>query len=244
LNTRTSLLGLFVALTIVFASTTFYESGIRSTLTSTSRLTNTSTNVSTTTSTTTQTTTVTSTLDLAKALTDAYRSHIGAIESQNATALAAQYETNATLYYNITGLPSYLDGSVSGIADITRFYDGSLQTNKNNSAYVSCLQCFDLKVPFAAANETISITVSSNEKAGNVTSNLVFYGTTKGGVYEEGVGLTNTAGYAMGFNISYVFQGGRWLISTESLAYIYEDRCITSYLSPDDSIFYCPGPYR
>lgn len=35
MNTRTALLGLFVALTIVLASTTLYESGIRTTLTST-----------------------------------------------------------------------------------------------------------------------------------------------------------------------------------------------------------------
>ena len=46
MNANSALLGLFVALTIVFASTTVYESGIRTTLTSTS--------------TTTQTTTVTS----------------------------------------------------------------------------------------------------------------------------------------------------------------------------------------
>ena len=130
---------------------------------------------------------------------------------------------------------------VNGIANITRFYDGSLQTNKNNSAYVSCLQCFDLKVPFAAANETTSMTVSSNEKAGNVTSNLVFYGTTKGGVYVEGVGLTNIAGYAMGFNISYVFQGGHWLISTESLSYINELQCLTISLSPEGSVLTCSG---
>jgi len=53
LNARTALLGLFVALTIVLASTTVYESGIRTTLTSTSTSTNTST------STLTQRTTVT-----------------------------------------------------------------------------------------------------------------------------------------------------------------------------------------
>ena len=41
LNVRTALLGLFVALTIVFASTTVYESGIRTTLTSTSTSTST-----------------------------------------------------------------------------------------------------------------------------------------------------------------------------------------------------------
>jgi len=46
MNAKSALLGIFVALTIVFASTTVYESGIRTTLTSTS--------------TTTQTTTVTS----------------------------------------------------------------------------------------------------------------------------------------------------------------------------------------
>ena len=42
LNARTALLGLFVALTIVFASTTVYELGIRTTLTSTSTSTSTS----------------------------------------------------------------------------------------------------------------------------------------------------------------------------------------------------------
>jgi hypothetical protein len=56
LNVRTALLGLFVALTIVLASTTVYESGIRTTLTSTSTLTGT-----TTTATTTSTSTITKT---------------------------------------------------------------------------------------------------------------------------------------------------------------------------------------
>jgi hypothetical protein len=43
LNVRTALLGLFVVLTILFASTTVYESSIRTTLTSTSTSTSTST---------------------------------------------------------------------------------------------------------------------------------------------------------------------------------------------------------
>ncbi|MGH9918807.1 MAG: hypothetical protein ACRD6W_08075 [Nitrososphaerales archaeon] len=58
MNARTALLGLFVALTIAFASTTVYESGIRTTFTSTS--TSTSTQTTTATSTSTATTTVTS----------------------------------------------------------------------------------------------------------------------------------------------------------------------------------------
>ncbi len=237
-----------MVLTIVFASATVYESGIRTTLTSTSTATRTATSVSTTTSTTTQTTMVTSTLDLTKALTDAYLSHIGAIEFQNVTALTAQYETNANLLYASQGgvFPSFLDGSVNGIANITRLYEGSLQENENYSyQYVSCLTCITLKVPFAVANETISVTVSSNEKAGNVTSDLVFYGNCPiCSFYVQGVGVSNIEAYAMGFHISYVLQGGRWLISTESQAYIYVDKCFTTYLSPYGSIFYCPGPYR
>lgn len=59
MNLRSALLVVFVALTIVLASTTVYESGIRTTVTSTSTMTNTST--STLTSTLAQTTTVTST---------------------------------------------------------------------------------------------------------------------------------------------------------------------------------------
>jgi len=47
LNARTALLGLFVALTIVLASTTVYESGIRTTLTSTSTSTSTLTETTT-----------------------------------------------------------------------------------------------------------------------------------------------------------------------------------------------------
>jgi hypothetical protein len=55
LNARTALLGLFVALTIVLASTTVYESGTRTTLTSTSTSTSTLTSTSTSTSTVTTT---------------------------------------------------------------------------------------------------------------------------------------------------------------------------------------------
>jgi hypothetical protein len=236
-------MGLFAVLTILFASTTVYESGIRTTLTSTS----TATSVSTTTSTTTQTTTVTSRLDLTKTITEAYLSHIGAIESQNATALAAQYETNATLLYASQGgvFPSFLDGSVNGIANITRFYEGSLQTNKNNSGYVSCVTCFDLKVPFAVANETISMTVSSDEKAGNVTSHLVFYSTVMTVCDDPGQGVyCNATWYAMGFDISFVLQGDRWLISTDRLMYIDNARCTGASSSLDGSVFYCPEQYR
>lgn len=59
MNVKTALLGLFVALTIVLASATVYESGVRTTITSTSTLTQNQTRMVTVTSnmTLTQTTT-------------------------------------------------------------------------------------------------------------------------------------------------------------------------------------------
>ena len=230
LNVRTALLALFVVLTIVFASTTVYESGIRTTLTPT----RTATSVSTITTTTTQTTTLTSTFDLTKALTDAYYSHLGAVESRNATALAAQYETKATLNAAAIGNPPV--GSFDGIANITGFYEEA-PTN-------ICVGCHALKAPFAVANETHSITVSSDEKAANVTSQLVFYGNdsvnvAEGGCYVPNVGPCEALTYVVGFNISYVLQGDRWLISTESLTYINSYQCLTISLSSDGSVVTC-----
>jgi hypothetical protein len=64
LNVRTSLLGLFVALTIVLASTTVYESGIRTTSTSTSTLTQYSTINAISVTTATSTSTSVSTQDV------------------------------------------------------------------------------------------------------------------------------------------------------------------------------------
>jgi len=224
-------LGLFVALTLVFASATIYESGIRTTLTSTSTAASTATSVSTTTSTTTQTTTVTSTFDLTKALTDAYHSHIGAIASRNATALAAQYEDNATLNATAIGNPPV--SSFYGIANITAFYEEA-PTN-------ICLACHALKAPFAVANETHSITVSSDEKAANVMSNLVFYGnaSVESGCYAPNVGPCEALTYVVEFSISYVIQGDHWLISTESLTYTNSYQCLTVSLSPDGSVLTC-----
>ena len=235
LNARSALLVLFVALTIVLASTTVYESGTRTTLTSTSTATSTSTStatsVSTTTSTTTQTTTVTSTFDLTKALTGAYLSHLGAIDSRNATALAPQYEANATLVYAIPyGVPP--NGSFDGVANITGFL---VQEPANY-----CFTCFDLKAPFAFANETHSMIVSSDDKAGNVTAHLLFWGVqSPGACYQPGVGSCVAGYFLMGFDISYVLQGDHWLISTERLTYGGGGGCTSASASPDGSVFHC-----
>jgi hypothetical protein len=83
---------------------------------------------------------------------------------------------------------------------------------------------------------------SSDDEAGSVTSDLIFYGTLNyGGCYVPGVGNCNTIYYAMGFDISYVLQGDSWLISTESLTYINSSTCTLaySYQSPDGSVFHC-----
>ena len=67
---------------------------------------------------------------------------------------------------------------------------------------------------FAVANDTYSVTLSNDGTVGNVTARLVFYGNNPGSNPPvDPSGLVFTIG--TGLNISYVFQGDRWLISTE-----------------------------
>jgi hypothetical protein len=238
LNFRTALLGLFVALTIVFALTTAYESGVRSTFTSTNMSTVTATNVSTVTVTATSvsTTTTTSTVDPDKALVDAYASHLGAIESRNATALTAQYAVNATLLAVIAGTP--MNGSFHGVANITGFY-AEAPTNIDDLFHA-------LQAPFAVANETHSTAILNNETAGNVTSRLVFYGNdsvsvAEGGCYFPNIGPCAALAYTVEFDISYVLQSNHWLISTESVTYVDKFQCLTVTVSPDGSVMTCHG---
>jgi len=216
-----------VALTLVFASTTVYESGIRTTVTSTSTSTVTAISVSTSVS----TITTISVVDPAQALEGAFLSHIGAIESKNATALAAHYEANATLNAVAMGNPP--KGSFFGIANITRFY-------QDEPANI-CVACPTLRSPFAVANETHSVAISSDERTGTVTSQLVFYGNTsvEDGCYVPNVGPCQALAYVVGFDISYLLQGDHWLISMESLTYINSYQCLTVSLSPDGSVLSC-----
>ncbi|MDG6967151.1 MAG: hypothetical protein JRN58_03200 [Nitrososphaerota archaeon] len=230
MNARTALLGIFVALTIAFASTTIYESGIRASLTPTDTSTVTHTIVSTSmlTSVSVSTITTVSLVDHTTALKDAYLSHIGAIETENATVLAAQYETNATLQATVIEMPP---SGFDGIANITKFYEGN-----------DCPKCFsDMKLPLSVANETYSLTMSGDLSTGNVTSRLIFYGTPNyrvsylGGPPPSGTVVTDS----VGFKISYVLQGDSWLISTESLTYYTGGLCQVLSLSPD-GVLTCP----
>lgn len=227
LNVRTALLGLFVALTIALGSTTVYESGPRTALTSTSTSTLTAFSVSTSVSTVTLNPAVDSTL----ALKDAYLSHISAIEMENAMVLATQYETNATIVC-ASVLSGLTNGSEVGIPNITRFYEtgGPL-----NGAPMSA--------PFAIANATYSAIVSRDGEQGNVTSSLIFYGndTQCPAMAISFQCPSGTAFYSVtGFNISYVLQSGRWLISTENVKVITTEMCVPLSLSPDGSVMTCP----
>lgn len=183
------------------------------------------TSVSTTTDTLTlvnvSTIATTSVAGATDALKAAYLSHIGAIESENATALAAQFETNATLLFaEPHALPP--NGSLVGIANITRFYEEGGPAGGAS-----------LKAPYAAANDTYSITMSNDGRAGSVTSHLIFYG-------NDPVARPMAAYfYDVSLDISYVLQGDRWLISTESLTYNNFSSCAAISLSPDGSILTC-----
>ena len=114
MNARSALLGLFVALTIVLASTTVYESGTRTTLTSTSTSTDTST------STLTQTTTVTSTTRLT---TSALFSSVLlgntalVLNSSDGLGLTIQVEPSLNGSYTFTVRESNLLNSVNNVTE-------------------------------------------------------------------------------------------------------------------------------
>ena len=189
------------------------------------------TSVSTTTDTVTaisvSTITTTSFVDPTEALADAYLSHISAIASGNETADAAQYETNATLLWGTEGNPPNGNGSIDGSANIARFYDGG--------------GAFPLLTSYAIANETHSVTMSNDDKAGNVISTLILYGTRIEGSGPPNVppGTTTYDLYYLGFNISYVLQGDHWLISAESLTYNGTGYCPAIVLSSNGSVLTC-----
>lgn len=234
MNVRIALIGFFVALTIVLASIAVYKADTNTTITSMSILNSTATTVSTTTNTTTQTTTETSLFDPNKAIADAYLSHLGGIDSRNASTLAAQYETNATLQYSLWNGTAELTGGVNGVTNITRFLV------EEPAKMTPCETCFGLKAPFAFANETHSVLVSSDDKTGNVTAHLLFWGVqSPGACYVPFVGSCVAQYDPMVFDISYVLQGGSWLISTESLTYGGSGACTSASSSPDGGTFYC-----
>jgi hypothetical protein len=211
-----------MALTIVLASSTVYESGIRTTLTSTSTSTVTAISVSTI--------TTTSSANFTEALKDAYLSHISAIEMENAMVLATQYETNATLVY-ATSLAGLTTGSYGSIPKITAFYETG-----------GPLRGAPMSAPFAVANATYSATMSDDGE-GNVTSRLIFYGsdTQCPATAISFQCPSGTTFYAVaGFDISYVLQGGRWMISTENVTIINTEMCIPVSLSADGSVLTCP----
>jgi hypothetical protein len=164
-------------------------------------------------------------VNLTATLAEAYLSHIGAIESQNATVLAAQYETNATLLV--------ASQSFDGSGNITGFY-----------AENPCSICFLVDAhPFypassSVANDTYSIAVSNSGNTGTVTSHLILYGdATHACCYPSF--SSNAYYYVIGFDMSYVLQGDRWLISTESLTDSGLNYCDAISISPDGNAFTC-----
>lgn len=170
------------------------------------------------------TTTAFPSVNLTATLADAYLSHIGAIESQNATALAAQYEANATLQVG----SNRLNGSYS----ITRFY-----------AENPCSICLLTYPPFqpastSVANDTYSVGLTNSGNTGKVTSYLKLYGGASGACCYPSF-TSNAYYFVIGFDVTYVLQGDRWLISTESLTDNGLNYCNAISVSPDGSVLTC-----
>jgi hypothetical protein len=156
-------------------------------------------------------------VDPTKALEDAYLSHISAIETESVLVLAAQYETNVTFVVPFS-LYRLTNDSDAGIPNITRFYEAG-----------GPIGGAPLTLPYAVANVTYSVSMSHDGKEGNVTSRLIFYGNDTQ-CPANAISFqcpSGTAFYAVtGFDISYVLQGDRWLISTENVKIINSEMCV------------------
>jgi hypothetical protein len=97
MNARTALLGLFVALTIVFASTTLYESTSKTTITSTS------------------TQTETSTTTLQPPVMPSVYEWVYHLQSRDSNSLASMYALGANLTWT---------GDITGLSPVVGTYEG------------------------------------------------------------------------------------------------------------------------
>jgi len=202
---------------------TYPNPGSIATLTSVSTTTDTVTTISV------STVTTSSAVNLSASLASAYLSHIGAIESQNATTLAAQYETNATLITDGYRFGSSVNATYHGVGNITSFY-------AENPCSI-CSLPYGVSYPnsHSVANQTYSAAYHGGD-TGSVTSSLVLYA---GGSCCYPIATTGVYYYAVSFEMTYVLQGDRWLISTESQTAGGGDFCTTYSFA--GSTLYCTG---
>jgi hypothetical protein len=146
--------------------------------------------------TSTSTITSTVTLDLTQQVSDAYLTHLQAIESQNMTTLVGEYTGNATLGMFTNNPTGGMGGGING--QVEKFYAQSMFSGHPTVDF---------------ANESYTTTISSNESAATIHANLTYYGESLYGpcgnnpctVYVDNARLT----------INFVRVGGDWLISNE-----------------------------
>jgi hypothetical protein len=142
------------------------------------------------------TTTSTVTIDLTQQVSDAYLTHLQDIKAQNISALIGEFATNSSLSAqtnNPTGGMGYLP-----TGSVTKFYSQVMYSGHPTVNF---------------ANQSYATTISSNESAAVVHSNLTVYGESLYGpcninpcsVYVEDAALT----------LSFVHVGNDWLISNE-----------------------------
>jgi len=146
--------------------------------------------------TTTTTLTSTTTIDLTQQVSDAYLTHLQNIKAQNITALVGEFTSDPSIgaqTNNPTGGMGYLP-----TGDVTKFYAQVMYSGHPTVNF---------------ANESYVVTISSNESAAIIHSNLTVYGESLYGpcndnpctVYVENAILT----------LDFAHVGNNWLISDE-----------------------------
>jgi hypothetical protein len=148
------------------------------------------------------------TTNSAQDVMDAYAAHLQSIRSENMSALAAEYENNATVK---------LSGVVIG-------YGGEYESATNVSLLHRSIFS-SLFVTVNLANESNLVYVSGNGQEAIVDSNFTMYGSG----YPICAESCSIAAYVtnIGASVSYDRVGGNWLISSETWDFLAYAACAT-----------------
>jgi hypothetical protein len=136
-------------------------------------------------------------------VTSAYLALLESLNVENATALASEFENNATVQI-LGGNPSTFAGLYVGSANISAIYQFML-SSRDGFASVNL------------ANETHTISFSASGNQAVVVSNFTMYGNDTAFSYRIEPGSAVSA-YVTNVNLqlTYVHQGNDWFISKET----------------------------
>ncbi len=146
--------------------------------------------------------TTTLTINSSQEVMSAFAAHLQSEQSQNVTALVAQYESNATL--NLVCSPNGFSGAYAGIYNINILYHVMFNSTRSGTMNFTDFS------PGVFANVKGETTVNSTFNAQGSESGPTIT------AFSSGANLTQPWAESVRLGASYVDVGGAWLISNET----------------------------